>query len=312
MCLTAAVVVLLVSADLAWAQAKPKPKRLPAAQELGGNNLVTRDGVQLAATFHPGTAGKETVPVILLHMWKGDRKAYADLAVYLQEQGHAVLVPDLRGHGDSTGVLGSVRKLDASKMPSGHFYQMPYGDLETLRRFLVEKNDAGELNLSKLCLVGAEMGASVAAYYAFYDWTTLRRESGRAAASQDVKAMVLISPDWGFRHLPLSKPLNHPLVRSQIAVYVLVGEDDSTAVSDARRVRSLLYRYHADLGDGSTKEGLSFRPFPTKLQGTKLLNVKELKPDPASLIGKFIELYATKRSYPWRQRGSKSGAGGNP
>ena len=36
----------------------------------------------------------------MLHGWKGNRTEYADLASFLQTQhGHAVLVPDLRGHG---------------------------------------------------------------------------------------------------------------------------------------------------------------------------------------------------------------------
>jgi hypothetical protein len=77
---------------------------------------------------------------------------------------------------------------------------MCYDDMELLRKFLVKENDAGNLNLNKLCIVGAEMGASVASYYAAYDWTTVRREANRRPApSQDVKGLFLISPDWDFK-----------------------------------------------------------------------------------------------------------------
>ena len=71
----------------------PSPKKL---------TLKTRDGVLLQATFYPGNKGKETVPVILLHGYKGSSSEYNQLAPYLQQTGCAVMVPDLRGHGAST------------------------------------------------------------------------------------------------------------------------------------------------------------------------------------------------------------------
>ncbi len=153
------IVVLLGSADSAPApQAQPKGKKLPPPVELGGNDLLTSDGVQLAATFYPGTQGQDTVPIVLLHMADGSRKDYLELAPVLQEQGHAVLVPDLRGHGDSTRTrFGGTVRLDSRRAASVMYYDMVYKDMEALRRFLIDKNDAAELNLNRLCIVGAEM-----------------------------------------------------------------------------------------------------------------------------------------------------------
>jgi len=304
-CLAFALVVSVGFAELlpAAEAAREKPKQVRPPVELGGHELVTGDGVQLSATFFPGPEDKETVPVILLHMWKGDRREYAGLAPYLQQQGYAVLVPDLRGHGGSTEFFGTGRKLDGAKMAKDHFYLMPYKDMETLRRFLVNKNDEGELNLNKLCIVGAEMGAAVAAYYTFYDWTTPRREADRAAASQDVKGLVLISPDWDFKGLPMSKPLSNPLVRSQVSVMIVVGKESSSAAADARRVYNLLDRFHADYdAEDADKRDLFFGQLPTKLQGTKMLGVSGLNLERA--IARFIELRLVNQEYPWYQRGS--------
>ncbi|MFH1922404.1 MAG: alpha/beta fold hydrolase [Planctomycetota bacterium] len=285
------------------ARAAAPEKELPTPEELGGPELVTRDGLQLSATFYPSDQGKDAVPVILLHMWKGDRKEYADLALRLQREGHAVLVPDLRGHGQSTGSPFGGQKLDAAKMANEHFYSMPYNDMQTLRKFLVKKNDEEELNLNKLCIVGAEMGAAVATYYAAYDWVTPRREAGRAAASQDVKGLVLISPDWDFRGLPLSKPLGSPAVRGLISMMIVAGGEDSKSFADARRVYNLLKRFHADPDTASIEEkDLFFGQPATKLQGTKMLGVKSLNLEGA--IARFIELRLANKQFPWYQRGS--------
>jgi pimeloyl-ACP methyl ester carboxylesterase len=214
-------------------------------------------------------------------------------------------VPDLRGHGGSTQMrFGSMPKLDSTRVSSDQYYAMPYRDMEALRRFLVEKNDAGKLNLNKLCIVGAEMGGSVAVHYSLYDWTTPRREAERVGPARDVKALVLISPAWAFPGLPLNKPLGNPLIRSRLPMMILVGREDSKALSDARRIHNLLKRFHPDPKEvGPERQDLFFFPLPTKLQGTKMLGVKSLNIEKA--IGSFIDVRLVKQSYPWEQRGTK-------
>ena len=68
--------------------------------------LQTSDGLELTLTYYRGTKGKQTIPVVLLHGWKQSRNDYKDLAPALQAQGYAVIVPDLRGHGESTHLKG--------------------------------------------------------------------------------------------------------------------------------------------------------------------------------------------------------------
>jgi len=295
--LTLMAMVLIVPLGTAGLHgAEDSGKRLPPSERLGGQQFVSK-GLQLSAEFYPGTEGKENVPVILLHMFKGDGKEYIELAPFLQGRGCAVLVPDLRGHGESTESVFGAPSLEAAKMHREHYSFMLYDDMEKFRAFLVKKNDEGELNLNKLCIVGAEMGAAVATYYASHDWTTPRREANRAAPSQDVKGLVLISPDWDFKGMPLSKPLNNPFVRTQISVYIVVGKDDSKALADARRAYNLLERFRANEQDRSVFLG----QLPTKLQGTKILGAESLKLEEA--IGTFIKRRLADKSYDWYPRG---------
>ena len=42
-------------------------------------------------------------------------------------------------------------------------------DMMAVKAFLWDRNNAGELNIDKLCVVGAEMGASVAMSFALAD-----------------------------------------------------------------------------------------------------------------------------------------------
>ena len=307
-CLRGIAITLVVSigcmALLPCQAGAAEEEDLPDPVQVGGQRLMAADGLQLSAVFRPGTRGQDSVPVILLHMWKGSGTDYAGLAEYLQRQGHAVLVPDLRGHGNSARVPMTGHKLDPGKLSTNDLYEMRYGDMELLRRFLVEKNDAGELNLNKLCIVGAEMGAVVGVYYAMNDWTQIRREANRAAAAQDIKGLVLISPDRDFRGMPLNKPLNHPLVRSQISAMIVVGREDSRSLTEAKRVYNVLRKTHVtrdDVADDElSKIDLFFLEAPTKLQGTRMLGVRV---GIERLIARFIELRLINQDYPWYRRG---------
>lgn len=298
-----AVAVLLSTAvGTVFAQKKSADKEeLPPPEELGGADLLTRDGVQLKATYYGSNLGKEAVPVILLHSYKGDRKEFAALAPVLQEQGkHAVLVPDLRGHGESTTQLlagNRTRELDATKFRPDDFARMVTYDMETLKAFLMKKNNAAELNIEKLCVLGGGMGASVASDWARQDWSwppLVGKKQG-----QDVKALVLISPEFNFPGLNLARALNHAAVRSRLSVLIIVGEDDRRSLADARRIESMFAKQRPEPEDASQRD-LYFAALDTKLQGTKMLGIPELNLERGILA--FIDRRLTKQQYPWRER----------
>jgi pimeloyl-ACP methyl ester carboxylesterase len=67
------------------------------AQDVG---LRTPDGVCLAATYWPGARG-DAPGIVMLHGYGASRRAIRGNAIWLAQQGFAVLAVDLRGHGQS-------------------------------------------------------------------------------------------------------------------------------------------------------------------------------------------------------------------
>jgi pimeloyl-ACP methyl ester carboxylesterase len=249
--------------------------------------LSTSDGVQIVATYFPGTKGKESVPVVLLHVWKRSRKDYNDLALHLQSQGCAVLVPDLRGHGDSTVGAGTKAKtLDAAKFSTPQFALMATADMKAVKDYLWERHNAGELNLNKLGLVGAEMGATVAVEFSFGLDAAGYGEGDRPGrpyygglqVGRFVKALVLLSPEWAFKGLHMGKAMADKTLRGQLAVMLLVGAENPKALADAKAIHKLFKPYHLE-PEGENKverKTLFLGSLDTSLQGTKLLDAKEL------------------------------------
>ncbi len=172
-------------------------------------------------------------------------------------------------------------------------------DMETLKSFLMRKNNEGELNIEKLCVVGAEMGASVALGWAKLDWSWPLLAGKKQG--QDVKALVLLSPKLNFRGINAKAALDHPAVRSRLAMLIAVGGRDSRAATDANRLHAMLQRYHPEPPPEQVREqkDLFFGEFDTELQGTKMLG-QQLKVE--QWIASFIQLRLVNQNFPWRDR----------
>jgi pimeloyl-ACP methyl ester carboxylesterase len=277
--------------------------------------LSTDDNVQIAITYYPGTKGKESVPVVLLHEYgtMHNRTDFTkDLAPYLQMQGFAVVAVDLRGHGESTRVknpFGKDETLDAAALAPNQFGLMVTEDMKAVRKFLWEKNNAGELNLDKLCLVGSEMGAMIAVDFALYD--ALAQEANPVLRPEYkiglfVKALVLISPATSFKGMSMRRALQNTAVRRNISVLIIAGKRDNAALGEARRVYSMFERDHPKPNPDKKLEQqtLFFTPLDTSLQGAKLLAEKSL--ETREIIAAFIELRLVKsdisKTWTWKER----------
>lgn len=292
----AAVLPLALAGGLYGQARKDEQPKIPPPEAV---DLETRDGLTLKATFLPGNLGKESVPIVLLHGFEGSGNEYAALAKYLQSLGHAVLVPDLRGHGGSVKLKGATRDLKASTMPPSEFAKMVTIDMEKLKGYLMEKNNAGELNIEKLCVVGSEMGAVVAMAWTFRDWSWPKLRDFKQG--QDVKALVLISPDWSSHGLKATDLFRFPQIYNSISVLIIVGDGKSSAVEEAKRIHSKFEKGRPVPAESKDRD-LFYLERKTKLQGTKLVDVKTVQVD--KYIAQFIKLRLTDQSYPWTIRRS--------
>jgi pimeloyl-ACP methyl ester carboxylesterase len=287
-CAAVAGVILLA----AWAQAE-EPVKIPPPADL---TLRTGDGVPLAATYYPGTLGKQAAAIILLHSSKSTRGDFAALAQLLQRAGHAVLAVDLRGYGESARPMdraGELKGVDYLAMADRN------GDVEAAKSFLMTRNNAGELNIEKLGIVGVEMGAVVALNWTLLDWSWPPLTTGKQG--QDVKGLVLVSPEWLFKGLRINDAVADPAVRSEIAMMIIAGKQGGKVFQDARRLYNTLERFHPfGPSDSVEKQTLWLRAPATSLQGMALLNERSLKLQQD--IAKFVELRLAKLPVEWVER----------
>ena len=312
---------LLARPSAAMAQDAPAPAKR-AAGDAGDDaipppedvSLSTADGLKLEMTYFPGRKGKDSIPVILLHAWKGSRQDFVKdegLASYLQDKlGCAVVVPDLRGHGESTSIKNGKKTdtLKAEKLTPAQFNQMVTQDLMAVKDFLWEKNNAKQLNIDKLCVVGIEMGASLALNYAVMDavgYDQGQWRFGPLKLGRFVKAVVLISPDMSFRGLNIKPALNAPEIRKNLPVLVLVGKGNPTRAADAKRVYDMFKTARPPAADEKLEsQTVWFKRLDTSLQGIKLVDEASL--DVPKWIGRFLYFRLVKNpdaaDYRWEPR----------
>jgi pimeloyl-ACP methyl ester carboxylesterase len=278
--------------------------------------LQTRDGVQLKVTYFPsrhrtGTSqAKQVAPVVLLHDHKETRAVFTALAQRLQgaaegepnRPSFAAVTVDLRGHGDSTKQVlpnGTQVDLDAARLGKNDFLAMVAQDMEAVRGLLFVKNDAGELNMDKLCIVGAGMGASVAANWAAQDWATPPLAVGKQG--QDVKALVLVSPRWTFNGLSMQTPMRFRPLKQFVAWQLIFGEEDQRVKADVNRIERQLEPFATrDAANANQPQHLVVIPVPSKLQGGTLIS--QVGPQVESQIIRFLSENVAQMDRPWTTR----------
>ncbi len=305
-----ALAALSAWSPLAVGQA-PRPERIPRPESF---SLTTKDGVQIGITYYASNAGSQAVPVVLLHDFNETRAVFDPLAQLLQNPPpalredmppgsallpRAVVTVDLRGHGQSKTAFdddGLPVELDANRFQLEDYQDMVLYDLEAVRAFLVERNDAGELNLNKLCLVGAGMGANVALAYAAHDWAVPNLAARKQG--QDVKALVLLSPTRVFHGLSATDALKFPPIQQQLAIYLAYGTGDPKIAKDCETMAKVWAKSHPEPPRQRIDELKDYYVFApqTERQGTELLTTADFGLGPR--IAEFIELRLGLRDYP--------------
>lgn len=282
--------------------------------------LPTKDGLNVHCTYYAGGViqktekelvakpGKEVVPVILIHGFEGNRKEFEPLALMLQRRGHAVMTVDLRGHGDSNRVIlanGSEKTVEPSKLRPTDFRAMEV-DVEAVKKFLLEKNNAGTVNLELLCVVGAELGGLVATNWVAADWS--RQDLPAFKQGKYAKALIVLSPIGSEKGYSASAAWKHPIYQSpSFSIMLVAGKRDSKSTSEAKQIYNRLEKAHPlpeDEKERVERQTLFLIDPDTELSGTKLVDPHARLPMVALTIDQFITLRLVNKQadYPWAER----------
>ena len=214
--------------------------------------IKTKDRVLLQCTYFGGTKGKESIPVLMLHDWGGSRNDLLSIAESIQKnQGCAVLVPDLRGHGESVNTEGGSEKLDPDRWRKAEIASM-IADIEACKKFLIEKNNSGDLNIDMLSVVAQGTLSIHTLEWAITDWSF--GPLGGIEQGQDVKSIVLLNPEKAFRGLNLTKTIKHPLyvgdADTSLSLMIMANTDDGDkSVRDVKSIFSPMDRMRKENSD---------------------------------------------------------------
>jgi esterase/lipase len=195
--------VILLLLLIACAQPAPPPQQPPLKQPTSGELpkalTSTIDGYTIAYNIYKNKPGSPSI--ILLHMLRRTKSDWDSIAKWLQESGYTVIVPDLRGHGQSAGHWEQFTPDDFNKMAY---------DVAAIKSVL--QNEGA--NVKKLAIVGASIGANVALNY--------------AANDQDVRTVVLLSPGLEYRGVSTANTrYNKPFL-------VVASKDDEYSAQSAQ------------------------------------------------------------------------------
>lgn len=311
--------LLLLCLAFASLASEASAQRKSKTPEPETQKLTTKDGVELSVTYYASTLGKKAAPVILVHDEKGSRHDFKRLATRLQKpepgdehKSFAVVTVDLRGHGDSRrqNKRGREIELDAAKLSVQDVSGMVLGDLESVRKLLVKENDDGKLNLNRLGMVGIGMGAVVATNFAARDWAVPKLASVKQG--QDVKAIVMISPEWKIKGLGMQQALRQSGVQRNVATMIHYGNENRGMKRTVDRVYGQLDRYHDDAVESGPAEVLKSKDpmaslltvgYKTKLQGAELLKRGGDRVD--RMIAKFLQQHTEDDDYDYSKRVSQ-------
>jgi pimeloyl-ACP methyl ester carboxylesterase len=162
------------------------------------------DGMRIAADYYPRPAAEQTdAPmVILLHMYRSDRKAWGPLIDPLHQAGFAILALDLRGHGESA----TTETRDAVLSRDTEVFRKVQNDLRGAYDWLAQQP---HLDRARFALVGASVGCSIALQY--------------AAKDRSVDAVVCLSPGLNYLGLDSAGDLRQVTGRK---ILMLATEDE--------------------------------------------------------------------------------------
>jgi len=270
-------------------------------------NLTTKDKISLACTYWASNAGREAPVVVFLHREGGDRLEWPQaLTSGLQRNGYAVMTVDLRGHGQSKVLADDNQQRGRNnrnrvKLIPQDYKNIVNFDMEAIKEFIYEEHQESRLNMNKMGIVGAEMGAAIAVSYAMVDWMKEPHPDGvgadRTPRGQDVRSLVLLSP-VRVAGLPYPQPIN-VINNPEAAIWFMVGvsKQDRDGLRESEKIYEMFNKF------GKNQGRCLMREYPGGLKGADMLTRPELKV--GDDITAFLEESLKKLPANWRDRRSK-------
>ncbi len=313
------------------------------------------DGWPLKLTYYKSNEGKEAAVVLLMHM-KGESRlvwsapsptAPKGFAEQLQSKGFAVIAVDLRKHGqskpgaeiDDAKKAAPADKEKAKKATGGTDLKpadnlLMVRDMDSIKRFIYEEHQKGNLNMRKMAIVAPGMSAAIGITFAAADWQKAPWDDAatpvaRTPRGQDVQAMVFLSPETTLPGVPAHQVIpQFKAIGAPMAALILVGKTDP---QDKGQASTLFKQLGGDPAktaepkkaaepkktskdkekekekeaEKENKERLFYIPLNAKLRGTELLG-KKIGIEEA-IIG-FLHDHVQQLKgpeYEWRDRKSK-------
>lgn len=171
----------------------------------------TEDGVKIAGNYFK--SDKVHSPVfLLLHMMPSTKESWNSFASLLNKNGFAVLAIDLRGHGKSTDMNGTILNYKEFKDPD---HRGSMKDIAAAKDFL--KKDKN-VDITRMAIAGASIGANLSLWHASID--------------KDVTLLILLSAGLNYRGImaqDLAPAYYGP-------VYLLASEEDTNAAQSSRQL----------------------------------------------------------------------------
>lgn len=298
-----------------WANqllAQPPAPRRPAApakkEDIREPKLITletKDGVALKAVYFPGKPSKETVPIIMLHGWNERGVVWEALAAYFQRTlGHAVIVPDLRGHGQSVSqtIGGRAREPLTPDGLTLADMEATVWDVQACKKFLEQENNKGDLNLEMLCVIGAGYGGLIGLKFAALDWSWPILTTGKQG--QDVKGLALLTPVDRHKRVMAAQAvaaLRAPIASGRFSLLFVAGEQDRQGFNDAKR----LHRQLEAMYPTNDKSGCVLVTRDTNSHGAQLIEPQR-RLGVEQVLANFIaqRIAARKGEFAWSERKS--------
>ena len=208
--------ILLIMLFSACSQQAP-PAEVPTADPLTANStpkpveLTTRDGVVLKSTYYPSETIKSNAPgLILLHMVRSNKESWETFAKAAQQAGYAVLVPDLRGHGEN-------------EEKNFNYIQMDQ-DVEAAISWMINRP---EIDNDKIGIAGASIGGNLGLLV--------------AGENPKVKSVVMLSPGLNYNEVISVDALAN---YGQRPVMFVATEKDTYSADSARTLNAQALGQH--------------------------------------------------------------------